>query len=105
MIIFYTVLYFALALYLVQDELNSIEEKASKGGGIIITLGYFIDWLVALILFPILLIIRKCYDKNVIECYDFFVGVFNILKFVLAFLPTVILKFLIYLREIFRRFL
>ncbi len=102
MLIFYTMVYLALGLYFAQIELNILEKRAKKTDDFLVKLGYFIDWLSVLILFPIVVIIRKSYEIGLTTSVIFFSGVFNFLKEFLAFLPKLILLILVEIRKMLR---
>lgn len=100
MLIFYTMVYLALGLYLSQLELNMLEEMAKDTDDSLARLGYFVDWAIVLILFPFVIAIRKSYEFNLTSSVIFFSGIFNFLKEFLSFLPKLILLFLIYVRKL-----
>jgi len=100
MLIFYTMVYLALGLYFAQIELNILEDKVKDTGDILVRLGYFVDWLAVLILFPFVVAIRKSYEFELTTSVVFFSGIFNFLKEILAFVPRIFLLVLVQIRKI-----
>ena len=102
MFIFYAVVYYALGLYFAQEELTILEEKAKEASDFLVKVGYFVDWYIVVMLFPIVVIIRKSYEKELTTSVMFFSWIFNFLKEILAFLPKLILLILIEIRKLLK---
>jgi len=100
MIIFYTMVYLALGLYLSQLELNMLEEMAKDTDDSLARLGYFVDWATVVILFPIVVAIRKSYEFNLTSSVIFFSWIFKSLKYILVFIPKLILLVLVEVRKL-----
>ena len=100
MYIFYTVVYYALGLYFAFEELSLLEEKAKEANDFLVKVGYFIDWYIVVMLFPIVVVIRKSYERELTTSVILFSGIFNFLKEVLAFVPKLILLILVNARKL-----
>ena len=100
MIIFYTVAYLALGLLFVREELLIIEDKAILESDYLVKLGYFIDWLSLLLLYPIVLLIRLSYDSELTFFVKVFSLIFNFAKEIVSFIPKAFLLFAIEIRKL-----